>query len=175
VQIRLSFCCSLKNLFAFPAELNQHSHLGTTSGSAEFSHRCAANGVPGPGPFASPSPPTSGRGRIHFCLEPRPTYIRPRLASSLGTTRRFPPPWSVEDIDAAFVVRDNNGLSLAYVYFEEEPGRRSAAKLLSKDERGGSRGISPSCRSLMHPPAHATSRPGANYKYCSIGSSPTVT
>ena len=35
---------------------------------------------------------------------------------------------------AAFVVRDDSGQSLAYVYFEEEPGRRSAAKLLSKDE-----------------------------------------
>jgi hypothetical protein len=31
-------------------------------------------------------------------------------------------------------VRDHNGQELAYVYFEEEPGRRSAAKLLSKDE-----------------------------------------
>jgi hypothetical protein len=47
---------------------------------------------------------------------------------------RFPPPWSVEDIDAAFVVRDHNGQQLAYIYFEDEPGRRSAAKLLTKDE-----------------------------------------
>jgi hypothetical protein len=49
--------------------------------------------------------------------------------------RRFPPPWSVEEyIDACFIVRDHGGQQLAYVYFEEEPGRRSAAKLLSKDE-----------------------------------------
>ena len=48
--------------------------------------------------------------------------------------RRFPPPWSVEDIGTAFVVMDGGGQKLAYVYFEEEPGRRSAAKLLSKDE-----------------------------------------
>ena len=48
--------------------------------------------------------------------------------------RRFPPPWAVEDIGAAFVVADSAGQKLAYVYFEEEPGRRSAAKLLSKDE-----------------------------------------
>jgi hypothetical protein len=41
--------------------------------------------------------------------------------------RRFPPPWSVEETDACFIVRDANGLALAYVYFEEEPGRRSAA------------------------------------------------
>jgi hypothetical protein len=31
-------------------------------------------------------------------------------------------------------VRDHNGQALAYAYFEDEPGRRSAAKLLSKDE-----------------------------------------
>jgi hypothetical protein len=37
-------------------------------------------------------------------------------------------------LDACFIVRDHNGQSLAYVYFEDEPGRRSAAKLLSKDE-----------------------------------------
>jgi hypothetical protein len=32
------------------------------------------------------------------------------------------------------VVRDHNGQQLAYVYFEHEPGRRSAAKLLTRDE-----------------------------------------
>jgi hypothetical protein len=45
-----------------------------------------------------------------------------------------PPILPLEDIGATFVVRDNNGQQLAYVYFESEPGRRSAAKLLSKDE-----------------------------------------
>jgi hypothetical protein len=30
-------------------------------------------------------------------------------------------------------IRDHGGQALAYVYFEDEPGRRSAAKLLSKD------------------------------------------
>jgi hypothetical protein len=51
----------------------------------------------------------------------------------MSEPRRFPPPWTVEDLDACFVVRDSNGQQLAYVYFEDEPGRRSAAKLLSKD------------------------------------------
>ena len=48
--------------------------------------------------------------------------------------RRFPPPWSVEETDACFIVRDESGQALAYVYFEEEPGRRAAAKLLTRDE-----------------------------------------
>jgi hypothetical protein len=48
--------------------------------------------------------------------------------------RRFPPPWSVEEQPACFVVVDRNDQKLAYIYFEEEPGRQSAAKLLTKDE-----------------------------------------
>jgi hypothetical protein len=37
--------------------------------------------------------------------------------------RRFPPPWVVEELDACFVVKDSTGQKLAYVYFEDEPGR----------------------------------------------------
>jgi hypothetical protein len=37
-------------------------------------------------------------------------------------------------LDACFVMRDHKEQTLAYVSFEDEPGRRSAAKLLSKDE-----------------------------------------
>jgi hypothetical protein len=48
--------------------------------------------------------------------------------------RRFPPPWIAEETDACFIVRDASRQALAYVYFEEEPGRRSAAKLLTRDE-----------------------------------------
>jgi hypothetical protein len=49
----------------------------------------------------------------------------------MSETRRFPPPWSVDELDACFVVKDSAGQRLAYVYFEEEPGQRSAAKPLS--------------------------------------------
>ena len=48
--------------------------------------------------------------------------------------RRFPPPWSIEDQGACFVVKDSSGQKLAAVYYEEKPGRRSSAKLLTRDE-----------------------------------------
>jgi YD repeat-containing protein len=43
------------------------------------------------------------------------------------TPRAHIPPTTTE-------VRDANGQQLAYAYHEEEPGRRSVAKLLSKNE-----------------------------------------
>jgi hypothetical protein len=50
-------------------------------------------------------------------------------------TRRFPPPWTIDEAnDACFIVRDATRQALGYFYFEEEPGRRSVAKLLTKDE-----------------------------------------
>ena len=49
-------------------------------------------------------------------------------------TRRFPSPWSVEETDACFIVRDATGHALTYVYFEEEPGRRAAAHLMMREE-----------------------------------------
>jgi hypothetical protein len=53
----------------------------------------------------------------------------------MPSARRFPPPRSIDKAnDACFIVKDATGQALAYFYFEEEPGRRSAAKLLTKDE-----------------------------------------
>jgi hypothetical protein len=49
-------------------------------------------------------------------------------------SRRFPPPWTVDERDECFIVRDYNDQALAYVYFEDDPGRRTAAKLLTRDE-----------------------------------------
>jgi hypothetical protein len=53
----------------------------------------------------------------------------------LKQDRRFPPPWSIAEYnDACFIVHDHNGQALAYVYFENEPGRRTAANLLTHGE-----------------------------------------
>ena len=49
-------------------------------------------------------------------------------------TRRFPPPWSIEEGSACFIVRDSGKQALAYIYYENESGRRSSAKLLTRDE-----------------------------------------
>jgi hypothetical protein len=35
----------------------------------------------------------------------------------MPSTRRFPPPWSVEESHASFTVRDGGKQALAYVYF----------------------------------------------------------
>jgi hypothetical protein len=53
----------------------------------------------------------------------------------MPSPRRFPPPWSVERSAACFIVRDHGGQALAYVYFEEEPGRRAAASALPPPRR----------------------------------------
>ena len=52
----------------------------------------------------------------------------------MPSTRRFPPPWTVEETAPCFIVRDHNGQALAFVYCEDEPGRRSTGKLLTRDE-----------------------------------------
>jgi hypothetical protein len=61
---------------------------------------------------------------------------RMALSSAMPASPRFPPPWSIEERQACFIVKNGNGQTLAYVYFEEEPGRRSAESLMSHDEAG---------------------------------------
>ena len=40
----------------------------------------------------------------------------------------------VEETAPCFIVRDHHGQALAFVYCEDEPGRRATGKLLSRDE-----------------------------------------
>jgi hypothetical protein len=49
--------------------------------------------------------------------------------------RYFPEPWSVEELDTCFVVKDINGQAIAYMYFEKEARHRHRrSELLARDE-----------------------------------------
>jgi hypothetical protein len=62
--------------------------------------------------------------------------------------RYFPPPWSVEELDSCFVVKDANGQALAYMYFEKEPLRRFGVASCSRvTRRSALPPFLPSCRS----------------------------
>jgi hypothetical protein len=51
------------------------------------------------------------------------------------TDRRFPAPWTVEEYRGiSYIVRDANNFAVVYVYFANEPGRRAAAGLMTKEE-----------------------------------------
>jgi hypothetical protein len=47
---------------------------------------------------------------------------QPQAAVVLGGASKKEP-WTVEETETSLFVRDANGQALAYVYFEEEPGR----------------------------------------------------
>ena len=48
--------------------------------------------------------------------------------------RRFPPPWTVEQIPGGYKVKDANGQSLGYVYARETKADADIAKVLTMDE-----------------------------------------
>lgn len=51
-----------------------------------------------------------------------------------GPVPAFAKPWKLEERGESFVVEDAAGVTLAYIYFEDEPTRRSFAKRLSKND-----------------------------------------
>jgi hypothetical protein len=48
--------------------------------------------------------------------------------------RCFPPPWSIEERQESFIVKDAAGQQIAYLYFEDEPQQQMSMKRLSRDE-----------------------------------------
>ena len=48
--------------------------------------------------------------------------------------RRFPPPWTIEPLDAGYKVVDANGQALAYVYGLDDSRDARIAKSLTRDE-----------------------------------------
>jgi hypothetical protein len=76
-------------------------------------------------------PPLIGKGFFGIAVTPAPQKNPEKTAEKEWhmPDRRFLPPWSVDDPDTelgqtCYIVRDANGHALAYVYFENEPGRR---------------------------------------------------
>lgn len=52
----------------------------------------------------------------------------------MSDNRTFPRPWRVEEYnDSCFIIKDATGFSVAYVYFDDVPSRRSATNRMSKD------------------------------------------
>jgi hypothetical protein len=47
---------------------------------------------------------------------------------------QLPATFGVREHPECFIGRDANGQALAYIYFEQEPGRQTAAKLLTRDD-----------------------------------------
>ena len=48
--------------------------------------------------------------------------------------RRFPPPWSIEELEECFIVRDANGQALGYFYFDEEQQSPAIDRRLTRDD-----------------------------------------
>jgi hypothetical protein len=48
--------------------------------------------------------------------------------------RRFPAPWSVHELERAFVVADANGKAVAYTYFRRDENEARQANVLAYDE-----------------------------------------
>jgi hypothetical protein len=63
---------------------------------------------------------------------PRPPCAALAVAAGAACRRRYD--FSTMPPRRFFIVRDANGQALAYVYLEDEPGRRAAAKVLTRDE-----------------------------------------
>ena len=47
--------------------------------------------------------------------------------------RSFLPPWSIEDISGSFVLKASNGRPLIFIYYWDGVGRRSLARLLTRN------------------------------------------
>ena len=63
-----------------------------------------------------------------------PLALRSAIIIAMPSPRRFPPPWSIEEHQESFIVKDANDQRIAYLYFEDEPQRRMSTKRLTRDE-----------------------------------------
>jgi hypothetical protein len=56
-----------------------------------------------------------------------------RIAANIAKLKGFPPAWSVADIGGSFVVKASNDRPLIFIYYGGCVGRRSLARLLSRN------------------------------------------
>jgi hypothetical protein len=87
-------------------------------------------------------------------------------------SRRFPPPWIVEELDdACFVVSDSAGQKLTYIYYEEEPGAAMSGQVAQqrrgkadcREHRQAARAVAPGTPSQPLNPF--SERPAARHQY----------
>ena len=92
---------------------------------------------PGAKIVAVPIPAISAWMIICFPLAvPQPLAIIPWVKHQVMSqrTRRFPAPWTVEQIPGGYKVLDANGQSLAYVHESESKANADIANVLTMDE-----------------------------------------
>jgi hypothetical protein len=94
-------------------------------------HACRSEGtqIKSPAILGRAAGPSNGKNTKR--LERWQVFVK---AARQPSDRRFPPPWSIEELDACFIVKDSSGQKLGYFYFEEEPGRRSRLAGVSRVE-----------------------------------------
>jgi hypothetical protein len=57
----------------------------------------------------------------------------------MPSPRNFPPPWSAELQPNYYVVRDADGQQIAYVYYSNDPERRSTVRMSQNKISGNDR------------------------------------
>jgi hypothetical protein len=87
--------------------------------------------------------------------------------------RRFPAPWTVEQIPGGYKVLDANGQSLAYVYGRETKADADIAKVLTLDEARRIAATSQSCRSYWAKMNRGTEERGQDSRYIRVAKSRT--
>ena len=77
-----------------------------------------------------------GYGSAARQCDTHPFNLVPRsFSNGMSDHRTFTPPWRIDDTSTeSFCIRDAKGQALAYVYYEDETGRRMAMSRLTRDE-----------------------------------------
>ena len=80
------------------------------------------------------TPPGRTTRRVNTDRDFQGAIPKPLLIAGSALLGPRPRGTGADHNDACFIVKDANGANIAYVYYEQEPGRRSAANLTTKEE-----------------------------------------